>query len=68
MPHTDLSFYADLAAQALQDAPPSPEVAERLLTDPEIELLPLLHAAFTVRKHHFGMGVQAHVLNNAQNG
>ncbi|MEM7681976.1 MAG: biotin synthase BioB [Planctomycetota bacterium] len=63
-----LSFYADLAEQALQDTPPSPEVAEQLLTDPDVELLPLLHAAFTVRKHYFGLGVQAHVLNNAQNG
>ncbi|MBF0295718.1 MAG: biotin synthase BioB [Magnetococcales bacterium] len=44
------------------------EDALRVLTDPEVPLLPLLDAAFRVRKHHFGLGVRVHILNNVQNG
>ncbi|MBF0179776.1 MAG: biotin synthase BioB [Magnetococcales bacterium] len=44
------------------------EDALRVLTDPEVPLLPLLDAAFQVRKRHFGLGVRVHILNNVQNG
>jgi biotin synthase len=40
----------------------------QILTDPQLELLPLLHAAFVVREHFFGRGVRVHILNNVQNG
>ncbi|MBF0455373.1 MAG: biotin synthase BioB [Magnetococcales bacterium] len=40
----------------------------RILTDPAVELLPLLQAAFQVRKQYFGLGVRVHILNNVQNG
>ena len=30
--------------------------------------MPLLNAAYTVRRHHHGDAVQIHILNNAQNG
>ena len=60
--------YQNLTDQALADAVPSAEAMVSLLTDPEVDLLPLLHAAYAVRKHHFGKTVQVHILNNAQNG
>ncbi|MBF0126442.1 MAG: biotin synthase BioB [Magnetococcales bacterium] len=44
------------------------EQALRVLKDPELPLLPLLDAAFRVRRHHFGLGVRVHILNNVQNG
>ncbi len=61
-------FYATLSADSLAGVAPSAELCEQLLTDPEIELLPLLNAAFTVRKAHWGKTVQVHILNNAANG
>jgi biotin synthase len=64
----DLSFYDQLAADALADRPLAPEAGVRLLTDPEVDLFPLLHAAYRVRRRHHGKVVQVHILNNAQNG
>lgn len=40
----------------------------QILKDPEIELLPLLHSAYQVRKHYWGNEVRIHILNNVQNG
>jgi len=65
MTHDD---YRQLAADALTDQLPSDELCLRILTDPDIELLPLLSAAYQVREHYFGNKVQVHILNNAQNG
>ncbi|MBF0125086.1 MAG: biotin synthase BioB, partial [Magnetococcales bacterium] len=42
--------------------------ALRLMTDPQLELLSLLQAAFIVRHHFFGRRVRLHILNNIQNG
>ncbi|MBF0273488.1 MAG: biotin synthase BioB [Magnetococcales bacterium] len=53
---------------ALHGDPITPEQALRVLTDPELPLLALLDAAFMVRRHHFGLGVRVHILNNVQNG
>ncbi|NBV42610.1 radical SAM protein, partial [bacterium] len=61
-------FYADLADRSLAGDLPDAELCERLLTDPEIELLPLLNAAFEVRKAKWGNTVAIHIINNAQNG
>lgn len=44
------------------------EDARRVLTDPRIELLPLLHCAGQVRQRFFGRRVQIHQLHNVQNG
>jgi biotin synthase len=63
-----LGRYSDLAVRALADEPPSRAEAEWILDGADLELLPLLHAAFVPRRHHFGRGVQVHVLNNVQNG
>ena len=61
-------FYSRLAQRALHDEPPSEAEALRLLDGHDSELLPLLHAAFVPREHHFGRKVMVHVLNNLQNG
>lgn len=43
-------------------------VAERVLLDPDIDLLPLVNAAYRVRYARWGKKVQVHILNNAANG
>lgn len=40
----------------------------RILADASLEILPLLDAAYQVRKHYFGQAVCVHIINNAQNG
>ena len=61
-------FYQDLTAISLSGELLSEATCEKLLTASEIELLPLLDAAYQVRKTHFQNEVQLHILNNAQNG
>jgi biotin synthase len=63
-----LDRYSRLAQSALRDEPPSEAEALSLLDARDSELLPLLHAAFVPREHHFGRKVMVHVLNNVQNG
>jgi biotin synthase len=60
--------YDQLAKQALCDEPPSPDQALWLLDGPDVQLLPLLQAAFVPREAHYGRRVMVHVLNNVQNG
>lgn len=52
-----------LAGRRIED-----DAARRVLADDRLGLMGLLDAAFAVRREHFGMGVQVHILNNAQNG
>jgi biotin synthase len=61
-------FYRQLAETALDGGILSEDDGMRILTDPTVELLPLMQAAFTVREHYFGRGVRVHILNNVQNG
>ncbi len=42
--------------------------ALRMLHSSDDELLSVLDAAFTLRRHHFGRGVRLHVLRNARRG
>ena len=63
-----LETYARLAERALRDAPPSDAEALWILDGDDVELLPLLHAAFLARRKHFGRRVMVHVLDNAQTG
>ena len=63
-----LEIYAGLAERALRDEPPDEATALWILEGGEVELLPLLHAAFVPRRAHFGRKVMVHVLNNIQNG
>ena len=60
--------YSRLAEGALGDELPSREEAEWILDGPDVELLPLLQAAFEPRRKHFGRKVMVHILNNVQNG
>ena len=64
----DERFYRQLADEALADRLPDHATLLQVLQDPQVDLLPLLNAAYAVRKHHFGKAVQVHILNNAQNG
>ena len=57
-----------LAEQALRDQPPSWDDALWILDGEDVELLPLLHAAYLPRKRHFGRKVMVHILNNIQSG
>ncbi len=63
-----MDFYARLADAALRDEHLALEDAVRIMDDPGVELLPLLHAAFQPRQAHFGRKVMVHILNNVQNG
>jgi biotin synthase len=58
----------DLAEESLRGELPDDEICEKILLDPELDLLSLLHAAYTVRKARWGKTVQVHILNNAANG
>ena len=64
----DRTFYADLARQSLGETELDNAVCERILSDAALELLPLLDAAYQVRKTFHGNKVRVHILNNAQNG
>lgn len=61
-------FYHQLTQTALKGESLSQEMGVQILTDPKVELLPLLQAAFLVRRRYFGLGVRVHILNNVQNG
>jgi biotin synthase len=61
-------IYQQLAERALADAVPESALAEWILDGEDVELLPLLQAAFEPRRKHFGLGVGIQVLNNVQNG
>lgn len=64
----DMTLAADLADAALREEIPPDELCLRILTDPELDVLSLVHAAFRVRRAHWGKTVQVHILNNAANG
>ena len=62
-------FYYELVLQSMQGELLSDELCMQILTASSgIELLPLLDAAYQVRKKYFGNEVQLHMINNAQNG
>ena len=62
------TFYHDLTTTSLQGELLSDACCEKILTASEVDLLPLLDAAYQVRKTYFQNTVQLHILNNAQNG
>jgi len=61
-------FYTDLARKSLEGQELDNSACSRILSDASLEILPLLDAAFEVRKVYFGREVRVHILNNAQNG
>ena len=64
----DRFFYTELARKSLEGQELDNADCGRILSDTSIEILPLLDAAYQVRKHFFGQEVRVHILNNAQNG
>jgi len=64
----DHKFYTQLTNQAIQNISLSREDCQLILTSSEVELLPLLHAAYETRKKNFGKTVRVHIINNGQNG
>jgi biotin synthase len=63
-----LDTYARLAERALRDEPPGDAQALWILDGDDVELLPLLHAAYIPRQRRFGRKVMVHILNNVQSG
>lgn len=61
-------IYTTLADKALTDEPLTEEECRSVLTAPDDELLPLLHAAFRVRSKYFGRTVRLQMLQNAKSG
>ena len=61
-------FYNRLAQSGLEGEILSDDLCLQILTSAAIELLPLLDAAYQVRKKYTGNEVQLHIINNAQNG
>lgn len=61
-------YYNRLADGALQGEDLPLATCEEILISSEVELLPLLNAAFEVRKKYCGLQVNIHIINNAQNG
>ena len=61
-------FFQKLTETSLQGELLSDTCCEKILSISEVELLPLLDAAYQVRKTYYQNTVQLHILNNAQNG
>ncbi len=64
----DQAFYNQLAGQSIAHETLARSTALEILTSRKVELLPLLNAAFEVRKKFCGKEVSIHIINNAQNG
>ncbi len=64
----DADRYQALARNSLSGIAPSEAEALWILDGPDVELLPLLQAAYEPRRRAFGRQVKVHVLNNVQNG
>ncbi len=61
-------YYHQLSDQSIAQQPLDANIARDLLSSDAIELMPLLNAAYEVRKEFFGKEVTIHIINNAQNG
>jgi biotin synthase len=64
----DRAWYDELADAGMEENLLKAETYETLLLDSSVELLPLLEAAFAVRKHFHGREVTVHIINNVSNG
>ncbi|MBE0467356.1 MAG: biotin synthase BioB [Candidatus Desulforudis sp.] len=61
-------FWEALADKALRGEILTREEADAVLQAPDTELLPILQAAFRVRRHFFGVKVRLNMLINAKSG
>lgn len=57
-----------LAERALKGSPPTVEECLAILHCDHDELLPLLHAAYKIRRHYFGRRVKLNMIINAKSG
>ncbi len=64
----DHKFYEELAKQSIAGEELDHATCTQILGSKQIELLPLINAAYVVRKHFRGKEVVIHIINNAQNG
>lgn len=64
----DRNFYNNLADLALKNEALNKALARDILASPDIEVLPLLNAAYEPRKKFVGKSVTIHIINNTQNG
>jgi biotin synthase len=61
-------FYNNLANLGMNQEALSKQMAEDILLSSDLELLPLLNAAYEVRRYFVGTSVKIHIINNTQNG
>ena len=61
-------FYKNLVDQSFSGTFCGKDVCNNILNSKSVELLPLLDAAFKIRKQFYGRKVKIHILNNVQNG
>lgn len=61
-------FYSQLPQRSIANELLSKEDAVKILTSQDVEILPLLNAAYELRKKYFGKEITIHVINNVQNG
>ncbi|MEW4368411.1 biotin synthase BioB [Paenibacillus kandeliae] len=62
------TYWNDLAEQSLSGKPLSHEQALSMLQCHDDELLPLMQAAYTVRRHFYGKKVKLNMIINAKSG
>src|SRR5262245_7112713 len=63
-----VSRWQALATQVLEGYQLTADEAKEVLACPDEELLDLMHAAYRVRRQHFGKTVQLYFLMNAKSG
>jgi biotin synthase len=61
-------FYHRLTDKSLDGEILDRETCRQILSSPEIDVFPLLNAAYEIRKKFHGKVVSIHIINNAQNG
>lgn len=61
-------YYSNLSDTALAEQLLGREASREILSSDKIEILPLLCAAYEVRKKFVGKNVSVHIINNGQNG
>lgn len=60
--------WQELADRAIAGEAPTRDEALAVVRAPDVELLPILDAAFRVRRHFHGNRVKVHILENAMSG
>ncbi len=64
----DQQFYTNITQTSLEGKILDPQTCSAILSSEEIDILPLINAAYVIRKKFHGKVVSIHIINNAQNG